>query len=493
MKIFIEIPTWLGDATMATPAIENIISTNLACELVIFGSKVSIELFKYHPNVSMVILDDTKETGNRYLNLRKAAKNLGKFDMAFSFKQHFPSSWLLFFIDAHQKYKYKRTTSKLQHQVVHYNDFIKKSLFIDKEPYKLKIYTNNTTIPPKKGTLPVLGLNAGATYGSAKRWYPQEFAHVAIELSSKYDIVIFGGPNEKEIANDIENILKKAKISNYKNLAGTTTIEELILNISILDLLITNDSGPMHIAAAFQVPTVSIFGPTTYKETSQWENDYEMVLKKDFKCMPCMKKECPLEGKELHQCMVNITSEDVLNKIYETLEAPLLKKKKLQKNFKKKYDIPKENRLILFKAKNFKQNGITAFFDIISKLNETNFQVIVCGDDKSIKYAKSELASLQVSLNVIYVNEISIKTCDIFLLPTTNTKFANNVLAAMKNECAVFAPNNNEVQQVIDTFATMHGPNDTNTSYKIDALLLDKKQLKTIQKNNQEKSQYISN
>ena len=158
----------------------------------------------------------------------------------------------------------------------------------------------------------MIGINPGASYGSAKRWYPGEFAKVASELSSQYDIVIFGGPGERDIALDIEKMLIKKDINNYKNLAGSTTISELINHISKLDLFITGDSGPMHLAAAFQVPTVAIFGPTKDNETSQWMNDKSAIVKQDLDCQPCMKRTCPLVH---HNCMKLITSEIVLKSI----------------------------------------------------------------------------------------------------------------------------------------------------------------------------------
>ena len=105
-----------------------------------------------------------------------------------------------------------------------------------------------------------------------------------------------------------------ANIKNYQNLAGKTDVVELIEQISQLDLFITNDSGPMHVAAAFSVPTVSIFGPTRDIETHQWENDSEMLLRKEMECSPCMKRVCPLKNeKEYHACMKLITSNDVLS------------------------------------------------------------------------------------------------------------------------------------------------------------------------------------
>jgi len=155
-----------------------------------------------------------------------------------------------------------------------------------------------------------LGINPGASYGSAKRWYPQEFAKVASELANQYDIIIFGGPGEKDIAQDIENFLIDKGVINYQNLAVNTTIPELINRISDLDLFITGDSGPMHVAAAFQVPTVAIFGPTKDEETSQWMNEKSIIVKKNLDCQPCMKRTCPLQH---HDCMNLIKAVDVLN------------------------------------------------------------------------------------------------------------------------------------------------------------------------------------
>jgi heptosyltransferase II len=310
LRIFIEIPTWLGDAVMVTPAVENIIQNYPTSKLIIFGSFIATKLFVNHPNLEKIIIDDSKKECNRYINLYKLAKHAKKVDIAFSFRTNFTTSFLLFFIDAKEKYNYKRLDKQLNtHQVIRYNDFINKSLSSNTFPDKLKIYKFTKKA---KNSKPILGLNPGSTYGSAKRWYPQEFAKVAIELSTRYDIKIFGGPSETEIAGDIEQSLKNAGIFNYQNLAGKTSVEELIENISNLDIFITNDSGPMHVAAAFSIPTVAIFGPTRYAETNQWKNENEMLLRKDVDCSPCMQRVCPIKDKkEHHKCMKLITADDV--------------------------------------------------------------------------------------------------------------------------------------------------------------------------------------
>ena len=316
-KIFIEIPTWLGDAVMTTPAIENIVKTYPECKITIFGSFVSTKLFLEHPNVKRIIIDNSKKEGNRYINLYRLAKRAGEVDIALSFRKNFTTKFLLWVVNAMDKYIYSRLNSNLDtHQVIRYNDFINKSLQTSLEPDKLKIYQKENNSPHQESEKLVLGINPGATYGSAKRWYPKEFAAVAIELSDIYDIKIFGGPGETDIASDIEQELKKSNISNYTNLAGKTSIEELISQISQLDLFLTNDSGPMHLAAAFAIPTVCIFGPTRHNETNQWKNSKEFLIRKDMSCAPCMKRVCPLKDKnEHHKCMKLITATDVLNRL----------------------------------------------------------------------------------------------------------------------------------------------------------------------------------
>ncbi len=490
-RIFIEIPTKLSSVVMCTPSIENIVNNYPNCELTLFGSSTGTQLFTNHPNVKNIIIDNSAKDGNIYINLFKIANSVDTMDLAFSFKEDFSTKFLLFFIDAKNKFKYKLDTKKKIHQVVRYNNYVNQSLFINTAANNLKIYTSNLKLKDKNK--PILGINIGDTNQSAKSWYKKELAQVCIELSTKYDIVLFGGSNGIDMAKDIENLIKKEKIYNYKNIVGKTLIKQLIGHISSLDLLITSDNLSMHIGAAFSIPTVCMFGSTNYKETSQWQNPNEMLIKKDFKCMPCMKEECPLEEKEYHQCMKTITSNDVLDKIYANIQAKTIKKKKLQKEFKNKYNLSKDTVLILFKARNFKQNGIVSFLNIITRLSNNNFKAIVCGDDISITMAKNEAKDLELKNKVIYINDIAIKTCDIFVLPTTNKKFANNILNAMKEKCVVFVPKNNEASSIVDIFATMQGENDPNTSHKIDALLSSKLNMKSIQKENAEKSKFIGN
>jgi heptosyltransferase-2 len=290
MKLLIEPPTWLGDAIMASGAIDKIIEELNPTEVVIFGSFVSTELFKNHPKVTKIIV-----------NKKKLIFNINA-DIGISFRRSLFSK-IIFFLNSKKRYFFKNLK---MHQVEKYNKFIDNILKKELKTYNPKIY-----FEPKKFENKTFGINPGATYGSAKRWYPKEFAQVANHLGKFGDVIIFGGPGEEIIANDIE---KDLTITNYQNLAGKLTIKELCEYIGGLDGFITNDSGPMHIAAAYDIPIIAIFGPTDYTETSPWSDKYKIVTK-NLDCAPCKKRECPLGT---HECMKSITANDVIKEIDES-------------------------------------------------------------------------------------------------------------------------------------------------------------------------------
>lgn len=304
MKILIELPSWLGDGIMTTPAIENLINHYGEVEVSIIGSLICIEALKNHPKVNRNYVLD-----KNILISYKMLRNLEEFDVFFSFRNSLRARLTKFFIRSKKKYQFNKNVYNRGHQVEKYNNFVNDSLNLYSTPNFLQLNSNNQKKERKRK---LLGINPGAAYGSAKQWYPKSFSEVAIELSSTYDIIIFGGERELKIAKDIENYLIEKGIKNYQNLASLTTINDLISHIASLDLLITGDSGPMHIAAAFQVPTVSIFGPTNHHETAQWMNKKSIIVKKNLECQPCMKRTCPLNH---HNCMKLIEASEVLEAV----------------------------------------------------------------------------------------------------------------------------------------------------------------------------------
>jgi len=305
VKIIIEPPTWIGDAVMATPAIENIISFYNGAQISIVGSSSSIEIFNNHPKIEKVLY-----FAKNYVSLFSTSKSLGSCDIFFSFRNSFRSNVFKFLVSSRRKFQFIDAKENKFHYVEKYNNFINQSLKTNFSAGLLKIFKEQNSDSIKKNK-PILGLNPGGSYGSAKRWSASEFGKVAENLSKSYDIAIFGGLNDKDDALKIQNYLVQKGVSNFQNLSGRTSLTELISKISNLDLFITGDSGPMHIAASFQIPTISIFGPTRNEETSQWLNN-NIIVKKNLSCQPCMKRVCPLKH---NNCMRLIGAEEVLNAV----------------------------------------------------------------------------------------------------------------------------------------------------------------------------------
>lgn len=304
MKIFIELPTWLGDSVMSSAAITNLALNYPEAKITFFGKASSCELFSTMPNCELIITDNSKNSKLRLAWLFYLAKSLPSFDIALSFRSHFASKFLLFLLNAKQKaiFKYKKNST---HQVEKYLNFLNSSFNLKALNSTLKLHFLPYSYPR-----PTLGLNPGASYGWAKRWRPEYFAQVASKLSLSYDIVIFGGKGEEEICEKISNILTSQNIA-HKNLCAKTSIKELCEHIAGLSLFITNDSGPMHIAAAFEIKTFAIFGPTNFTETSPYSKNAK-ILHLNLACQPCMRRSCPLKT---HECMEKLSPQMLLAEI----------------------------------------------------------------------------------------------------------------------------------------------------------------------------------
>jgi heptosyltransferase-2 len=309
---------------MTTPAIELISKYYPHARFTFLGSYVSIEALKHHPRCEKAIVDKTKKSSSRLVATYKLAKELGEFNFIVNFRNQIHASLLAYFTGTvltlarsswHAKtlLSHAKSISTQQHLVLQYIELAMQNT----DAYQNEIVPLKLYIEKKSFSKPSLGINAGATYGSAKRWYPERFAAVGAAFAKEYNIIIFGGPNEVEMAQEIEDNLIKLNISNFTNMAGKTSVEELCASVGGCSLFITNDSGPMHIAAAYQVPTVAIFGPTKHTETSQWMNKKSTIVRHDMECSPCMKRECPLKH---HECMTSITALEVIEAVKKILK-----------------------------------------------------------------------------------------------------------------------------------------------------------------------------
>jgi heptosyltransferase-2 len=151
---------------------------------------------------------------------------------------------------------------------------------------------------------PWLGLNPGAFFGTAKRWLPERYGAVGDLVSRRTGarVVLVGGRAERALADEIAaGMAAKPRV-----LTGETTLPELLGVLSCLDGFVTNDSGPMHLAAALGVRQVAVFGSTDWRETAPF-TERATVVREPVECSPCMLRECPID----HRCMRGVTVERV--------------------------------------------------------------------------------------------------------------------------------------------------------------------------------------
>ena len=165
---------------------------------------------------------------------------------------------------------------------------------------------------------PVFGLNPGAEYGPAKRWPVEKFILAAREIQQRTNCawILFGGKNDLTITNEIESTLRTPH-SALRNLCGKTSLRELMALLKLCRVLLTDDSGPMHVAAALGTPVVAIFGSTSPELTGPGlpGDSRNRLLKSDAACSPCFLRECPID----FRCMNGITVERVVEAVVESL------------------------------------------------------------------------------------------------------------------------------------------------------------------------------
>jgi heptosyltransferase-2 len=165
---------------------------------------------------------------------------------------------------------------------------------------------------------PIFGLNPGAEYGPAKRWPVDKFIAAARDIENRTGCtwLVFGVKNDAPLAHRIESAIPSPPFA-VLDLAGKTTLRELMALLKICRVLLTNDSGPMHVAAALGTPVVVPFGSTSPELTGPGlpDDPRHWTLKSDAPCSPCFLRECPIDYRCLNGISVERAVEAVLKSI----------------------------------------------------------------------------------------------------------------------------------------------------------------------------------
>ena len=333
-RILVRGPNWLGDAVMCEPALRGLRRLFPDAQIALLVKPAVADLFTGHPALTRVLTYDSKGSHAGLFGKWALAEQLRRqsFDLALLFQNAFEAAFLTFLAGVPRRYGYATDGRSLllsnpvavpdrralTHQVRYYWDLLK-PLGLTGDPPAPELVVSPEEEQAMAGRLAqggltandvVVGINPGSTYGGAKRWLPERYAEATERLcrtiresrNQQVGVVIFGAKGEERLGREIAARLSSPSLV----LSGATTIRELMAALKRCAMLLTNDTGPMHIASAFQVPLVAIFGPTDWRTTSPFGSAHAIV-RQPVDCAPCLLRECPID----HRCMTGVSVEQV--------------------------------------------------------------------------------------------------------------------------------------------------------------------------------------
>jgi heptosyltransferase II len=332
-QILVRGPNWLGDAVMCEPALRSLRRLFPQASITLLLKPSVAGLFELHPAVDRIFLYDDKGRHAGLMGKWRLAADLRQqgFDLAVLFQNAFEAALLTALAGIRRRYGYATDGRSLLltepvaihdrrkpvHQIEYYWNMLK-PLGLTGHPGQPQLFIS----PDEERSIAerlaktgiteadlVIGINPGSTYGGAKRWLPERFAEsterlcrTLSESGRRPAVVVIGAKGEEPLGREIASRVTAPSAV----LSGATTIRELMAVIKRCSLLVTNDTGPMHIASALSVPVVAVFGPTDWRTTSPSGEDHAL-LRHSVDCAPCMLRECPID----HRCMTGVTAEEV--------------------------------------------------------------------------------------------------------------------------------------------------------------------------------------
>lgn len=326
MKYLARVPNWIGDCLLAVPALRSLQHSDPEAEIWITAKNWVKDVFLHYPFITGAL--DLPRSGSGLRGLRRLAGSFReqKFDAAVLFTNSFGSALPFALARIPRRWGYATDGRRLLltqglplrgddppiHQVEYYLNLVR-GMGIHPPPPVLDFPLEESEISRASAFLSEQGisledtlvvLNPGGYYGSAKRWPPASFGALAARLQAekRAQIVIVGTEQESPLAASIAEELSAPPVI----LAGRTTLRQLAAVISRADLMVTNDSGPMHLANALQVPVVALFGPTDPRVTAPFQEP-STWLHHRAPCWPCSYRDCPFD----HRCMTSLTPAEV--------------------------------------------------------------------------------------------------------------------------------------------------------------------------------------
>ena len=357
MKKFIIInPFGIGDVLFTTPVIRAIKNSEPGSFIGYWCNERVKDILKDNPNIDKIFAlsrGDLKKIYHKsiwqgmrnFLGLINSIKKEG-FDTALDFSLDHRYSFIAKIAGIKKRvgFNYKKRgrflTDKIdingysdKHAVEYYLDLLRPIGIIPGNS-NLELFVSEEADIKAKGILSRYAINqkdlvigiapgAGASWGKdahLKHWPAIKFGELGDRIINDFNarVVILGDKSERPIAEAITKSMRARPI----DLAGETTLEELIAIINNLDILITNDGGPLHIAAALSKKTVSFFGPVDPKVYGPYPYDENrhIVLRKSLKCSPCYVNFRLLNCIRNRECIETIDVDSAMNAVVKLLQ-----------------------------------------------------------------------------------------------------------------------------------------------------------------------------
>ena len=333
-KIMVRAPNWIGDAVMSLPALEALRRRYPSAEIVLVAKPWVSELFRGHPAANRLTVYDAEGEHQGAGGFWKLGGSLRaeRFDAAILFQNAFHAALMAWLAGIRARIGYARdgrsmllteaievpVRASYGHHAYYYLQLLFRAGVVPRpEPVEPLEEVRLTVEKAEKawarkhieslglyGPRLLVGLSPGASYGPAKRWPVEHFADLADRLIGALgaDVLIFGSAAEKPLAEAIAGEMEHTPTI----VAGQTTLRQLMALFAQCRLVVTNDSGPMHLAAALGVPVVAIFGSTDDRATGPL-GPHARVVRQPAACSPCGLRQCPID----FRCMMGLRVESV--------------------------------------------------------------------------------------------------------------------------------------------------------------------------------------
>ena len=323
-KILIIAPAWLGDMVMAHSLIQVLHAREDSPRISILAPASTLQITELMPEIQHRFL---MPAGHGQFGMKarfQLARQLraDHFDEAYVLPNTWKSALIPFLARIPKRIGWKGEhryllLNDLCHHVEQFPLMVERYVALSKEiapfpfPHLVVPETLRQSVKDRFNldlTRPILILSPGAAFGPAKRWPTEYFAELAtVKLDAGAQVLIIGGKTEIPLTEEIKAIEPRVQ-----SFVGQTSLLEMAAILSYATEVLTNDSGPMHIAASLGVPTFAIFGSSSPGFTPPLGEKTHIIEKQGLSCRPCFQRECPLKHLA---CLKDISPQEVLAKM----------------------------------------------------------------------------------------------------------------------------------------------------------------------------------